>query len=88
MRSWTSTCGQPDPRIRVRKPAAEWIKSSRFNKRHTFKQSRFSYISIIAVQRLGANPYYTWVKKVPRKGDSTMTEEVMWVYIEEILESS
>ena len=33
-------------------------------------------ISIIAVQGLGANPYYTWVKKI-QAGDKV--EEVMWL---------
>lgn len=34
-------------------------------------------ISIIAVQGLGASPYYTWVKKVA-KADGGV-EEVMWL---------
>ena len=34
-------------------------------------------ISIIAVQGLGANPYYTWVKKVTKASDRV--EEVMWL---------
>lgn len=34
-------------------------------------------ISIIAVQGLGASPYYTWVKKVAKAGGRG--EEVMWL---------
>ena len=34
-------------------------------------------ISIIAVQGLGANPYYSWVKKVTKAGDKV--DEVMWL---------
>lgn len=34
-------------------------------------------ISIIAVQGLGASPYYTWVEKVTKAGG--MVEEVMWL---------
>ena len=34
-------------------------------------------ISIIAVQGLGASPYYTWVKKVAKAGGEA--EEVMWL---------
>lgn len=33
--------------------------------------------SIIAVQGLGASPYYTWVKKVTKAGGKV--EEVMWL---------
>ena len=34
-------------------------------------------ISIIAVQGLGASPYYTWVNKTTTAGDKV--EEVMWL---------
>lgn len=34
-------------------------------------------ISIIAVQGLGASPYYTWVKKVSKEDGGV--EEVMWL---------
>ena len=34
-------------------------------------------ISIIAVQGLGASPYYTWVKKLAKAGGRV--EEVMWL---------
>lgn len=33
-------------------------------------------ISIIAVQGLGASPYYTWIKKVKASGE---VQEVMWL---------
>lgn len=33
--------------------------------------------SIIAVQGLGASPYYTWVKKIAKAGGGP--EEVMWL---------
>jgi len=36
----------------------------------------FKVCSIIAVQGLGASPYYTWVKKV---SSETGTSEVMWL---------
>lgn len=34
-------------------------------------------VDIIAVQGLGASPYYTWVKKVAKAGREV--EEVMWL---------
>ena len=79
MRSWTSMCGLADPWIRVMNKAVSMTRSSESCNRFTFPQLTSSRKSIIAVQGLGANPYYTWVKKVPRKGDSTIVEEVMWL---------
>jgi len=35
--------------------------------------------SIIAVQGLGASPYYTWVKEVPSATGSSAVREVMWL---------
>ncbi|KAM0798676.1 hypothetical protein BDR22DRAFT_891074 [Usnea florida] len=52
-----------------------WVPSSEGRNNDEAEPSKA--VDIIAVQGLGANPYYTWVKKVTKAGDKV--EEVMWL---------
>jgi hypothetical protein len=57
-----------------------WLmtRSSEFY-RYTRWEWRLISSSVIAVQGLGASPYYTWVKKVPREAGSQEVKEIMWL---------